>query len=422
MKKSDLFKLNFNPFSIDELNEDTIDLFVNRQQELAELLIFIQDFSTSAIAGEQGVGKSSFLIKLKQQLIDQNYLAQYIKLTPAKDGATLKSSFFRKILRQLLIQLSDLEIDLSSFNIDLLLESDRLDYTISFQALQGKTGATTTSIDAGKSESLWDAVIPLRIKAKLEVARSQTASTAVSRTPILHNDETMKETIHKIAHALKESGFKVVFLIDELDKLGREAYAHDHWFQEIYDLLGYCEDILTTGNLLFIFALQKEFYKKYNEALRNPDGDTHFLGLIHEIVLLENFTFKDALFLVEKRIEFAAGKRSRTDIFEPGVLEILFVFAYHNTRKFIQFINHVLTEATLLKSKKITLEILWQMLKRKHGHTWLTPAICSMLEQLVQGQLSIEPEQEIPNELKILSEKKYIQQISTKPITFALKG
>lgn len=421
MEKLELFKLNFNPFTIDELNAESIDLFVNRKNELDELIIFIKDYSTSAIAGDQGVGKSSLLIKLRELLREQDYLVQYLKVAPTRDGATLKSSFLRKILRELLILLDSHEVNLSKFNIDLLFEFDRLDYTITFQSLQGKIAAASANIDVGKSDSLLESVIPFNLKSKLEIDRSKTSSTSISRTPILHNDETLKETIHKIARALKESGFKIVILVDELDKLGREAYAHSHWFQEIYDFLGYCEDILTAGNLLFVFALQKEFFNKYNEALIKPDGDTHFLGLISEIVLLENFTFNDALSLVDKRIEIAQGKRSRQDIFEPGVLDILFVFAFRNTRKFIQFINHLLTESTLMKSKTITFEILWQTLRKKHGHTWLTLSICSIFEQLAKENLIFGREEDIPDDLKILLEKNYVERVALKPLTFSLK-
>lgn len=420
LSNEQLFKLRFNPFTIDELTKESIDLFVNRDPELEELLIFINNFSTSAIAGEQGVGKSSLLIKLKSMLSGNNYLVKYLKITPTKDGATLKSSFLRKLLRNLMILISDEKINLSNFGIDLSLEFDRLDYSISFQALQSRVSSTSANVDVGKSESLWDTVIPLSIRSKILKGQSKTSGTSISRSPILHNDDTMKEIIQKIAIALMESGYKVVLLVDELDKLGRKDYAHTHWFQEIYDLLGYCEDIIATGNLLFVFALQKEFFEKYHETLQNPDGDIHFLGLIQEIVFLDNFNFEDALSLIEKRIEFAEGKRKSKDIFELGVLVILFIFAFRNTRKFIQFVNHLLTEATILQSKVVTFDILWRTLIRKHRHTWLTSSIQKFLFNLAKNNITFEKEQVIPDELLVLEQKGYVKRIALEPITFTL--
>jgi len=408
LTKEELFQFSFNPFSIDELTDESIDLFMNRDDALNEIRIFIKDFSTSAIAGEQGVGKSSFLIKLKS-LLPEAYIVKYLKITPTKDGDNLKSMFLRTILRALLIIVIEKELHLPE--IDILFEVEKLDYSITLQTLVSKSSAISANINLGNEPSLWETVIPFSLKSKLEKQRQSASTTSISKTPIIHNDHSMKETIHRIADALKSYDFEIVLLIDELDKLGRKSYAFTNWFEQIYDLLGYTEDVLTAGNLLFVFALQKEFHEKYYRALQEADGDTHFLGLISEIILLENFSFAEAQSIIRKRLEFAECKQKLEDIFDNSVLKILYAFSFQNTRKFIQFVNHVLTQATIKQASYVNLEILWETLIRKHQHTWLNEKYQKYLSELTMKDLSFKKGVKIPDEVKFLEEKKYIKRL-----------
>lgn len=92
------------PFADNILRDDLLKLFVDRKDEIADVEDALGHSRIIGVYGSLGVGKSSFLQKLKQELRNEKHPVAYVHLT-----ADSEETLYRELLAELLVLL-DLKI------------------------------------------------------------------------------------------------------------------------------------------------------------------------------------------------------------------------------------------------------------------------------------------------------------------------
>jgi ABC-type lipoprotein export system ATPase subunit len=117
-------------FVVTELSGDNINRFINRETLLKQFMAYIQNKLNCAIIGEQGSGKSSFLLKLLD-LMKTHFHVDYIQFSlPLQEMEKVNLRFLQRILRSVISIVSN-DKNLIQLNekagIDIAFEMDRLE-------------------------------------------------------------------------------------------------------------------------------------------------------------------------------------------------------------------------------------------------------------------------------------------------------
>jgi len=86
------------PFADNILRDDLLKLFINRESELVDVEDALGHSRIVGIYGSLGVGKSSFLQKLRQELKEDGHPVAYVHLT-----ADSEDTLYRELLAELLV-------------------------------------------------------------------------------------------------------------------------------------------------------------------------------------------------------------------------------------------------------------------------------------------------------------------------------
>lgn len=345
------FGVNKPLFVEKELTGDDIYRFVDREELLHRFRSAIQLGKTCAVVGEQGSGKSSFLIKLMDEM-KKSMACQYMQFSfPTNDFDKSRLHFLRAALRSLLYLIAGNDSLLSLFDKEeISFEIKRLEYSIIIE----NHSKTQKSIEGELGGGLKKLLIPVEFTAKFAASRAKEEENIETSDYPIHNENTLYDSITKTTQQLKEP---VVLFIDELDKVGRFPLEASEWDRELIKILELSREIMGNKKLIMVFSLQDELYEKLIKAKRGGD-DVSVIGLINYFKKLEGFNLDFAKEAVEQSLKVAGYPGTKDELLEKGVLEIILNIVKGNPRLFMTYLSDLCIEAELKKQHTFTIDLL----------------------------------------------------------------
>ncbi len=357
-KTNDIFEFFgiHNPlFIMTGLAGDNIERFVDREQQLDYFIASIRMAQKCAVIGEQGTGKTSFLLKLLDMMKD-SVCCDYLQFSfPMEESEQSRLYFLRKILRTLLSLIAKNDRLLDKIGKDeISFEMERLEYSIIIENQVKTIKSVEGEIDGGITGNFWKILIPAEFRAKLAAKREKEKQDIEKKDWPIHNENTLYNTIIKLLEKIADP---IVLFIDELDKVGRYPLESPAWDKEVMKILELSRELMLTEKLILVFALQNELYEKLRKA-QKEEADVSILGLINSFKKLEGFDLEFAGDAVIASLKHAGYKGTKEDLFEPGIIEIVLKVVNGNPRLFMYYLLELAKNAFLKKQKPISLALL----------------------------------------------------------------
>lgn len=355
---SDIFKfygINKPLFVMTGLAGDNIKRFVDREDQLDYFIASIRMGQKCAVIGQQGTGKTSFLLKLLD-MIEDSMTADYLQFSfPMEESEKSRLHFLRKILRTLLALIAKNDHLLNRFDPEeITFQMELLEYSIiiedHFKIQKGVEGG----IEAGIKPNILSFLIPAEFKAKLNAKREKEKGKVEKKDYPFHNENTIYNTIFTLLVKINEP---IVLFIDELDKVGRFPLESTEWDKEVMKILELSRELMLTEKLILVFALQKELYEKLRKAQKEEE-DVSILGLINSFKKLAGFDLEFARDAVNASLKHAGYKGTKEELFETGIIEIVLNVVNGNPRLFMHYLLELSKNAFLKKQKPISLALL----------------------------------------------------------------
>lgn len=337
------------------LNGEDSQRFVDRDYLLKYFKAAVQGGNSCAIIGSPGSGKSSFLIKLMEELKKSAY-CDYLQFSfPPDEHEKSRLHFLRAILRSILYLIMNEEELLKLYDKnEIELERKRLEYSIIIENHSKTQKSIEGGFEAGIKNDLLKMLIPVDISSHVDATRTQEVEKGETFDFPGHNENTLYDAIVKLTRKLDEP---IVLLIDELDKVGRFPLETPEWDKEVIKILELSREIMANEKLVMVFSLQNELYEKLVKAEKG-EYNVSILGLINLFEKLEGFDLEFAGAAVARSLEFAGYAKPRENLIEKGVLEIILEVVKGNPRLFMTYLNKLYLKAFVLKQPTITLELL----------------------------------------------------------------
>jgi Cdc6-like AAA superfamily ATPase len=351
----DFFSINKPLFVMSALEGEDIHRFVDRESLLNYFVASIDMKQKCAVIGQQGTGKSSFLLKLLDMIKDSTY-TDYLQFSfPLDESEKSRLHFLRKILRSLLAVIVKNDELFKLFEEEKIsFEIERLEYSIIIEDHVKTHKSVNGEIEAGIKNNLLKLLIPAEFKAKLNAKLGKEKGKVEKKDYPIHNENTLYNTIVNLLEKINDP---IVLFIDELDKVGRYPLESPEWDKEVMKILELSREIMLTNKLVLVFALQNELYEKLSRAQRN-EGDVSLLGLINSFKKLEGFDLTFARNAITASLTHAGYKGEIEDLFENGVIETTLSKVDGNPRLFMHYLIELSKNAFLEKHSKITMELL----------------------------------------------------------------
>lgn len=342
-------------FVMTGLAGDNINRFVDREEPLNYFIASIRMGQKCAVIGEQGTGKTSFLLKLLDMMNDSVY-CDYLQFSfPMEESEQSRLHFLRKVLRTLLSLIAKNDQLLDKIGKDeISFEMERLEYSIIIENQVKTIKSVEGEIDGGIKGNFWKVLIPAEFRAKLAAKREKEKQDIEKKDWPIHNENTLYNTIIKLLEKIEEP---IVLFIDELDKVGRFPLESPEWDKEVMKILELSRELMLTEKLILVFALQNELYKKLRKAQKEEE-DVSILGLINSFKKLEGFDLEFAGDAVNASLKHAGYKGTKEDLFETGIIEIVLKVVNGNPRLFMYYLLELAKNAFLKKQKPISLALL----------------------------------------------------------------
>ncbi|SFC42137.1 P-loop NTPase fold protein [Bacillus sp. UNCCL81] len=329
------------------------DLFITQDKKLFEQVVLEIVNGNSAsflISGYRGAGKTSFINKIKEKSLEKESDMLFISLNFGKYEEF--SMILRKIIREVYLAIDDkilisnngkknlpkkykekLEEDNSSLirELELIYErtfyqitenrkdSLQIDKNISYK-ITHNIKKTVISVGLlifagiGKGVNIFEKMLGLNntyldwavllgtslwagfetFKLTLEYSKKRTELDELSRSS-LYDNEIAEFQLRKILKRLKKSGLKLVFIIDELDKIDEE--------EKLNSLISELKPLMLSGIASFILISGQKLYYKYQASHTVDDAviSSIFSKTIHiPLLSVEKFETLFKTLLVEE--------------------------------------------------------------------------------------------------------------------------
>lgn len=362
---SDIFKfygINKPLFVMTGLAGDNIKRFVDREEQLDYFIASIRMGQKCAVIGEQGTGKTSFLLKLLDMIKD-SMTADYLQFSfPMEESEKSRLHFLRKILRTLLSLIARNDHLLKRFDPEEIdFQMELLEYSIIIEDHIKTRKSAEGGIEGGIKSNILSLLIPAEFRAKLNAKREKEKGKVEKKDYPLHNENTIYNTIFEL---LAKIDAPIVLFIDELDKAGRFPLESPEWDKEVMKILELSREIMLSEKLILVFALQNELFQKLEKAEKD-ESEASLLGLINSFEKLEGFNLEFARDAINASLKHSRYKGKIEDLFENGVIEIVLDVINGNPRLFMYHLLELAKKAFLKKQHQITLALLKNYLLKK---------------------------------------------------------
>lgn len=272
--------------------------FVGREEELREFIqrILLSDGGAFLVAGYRGVGKTSFVNRVIQEI--QGNLAWLVQHFGPMDVLDISLNIARPltplelmhhIIRGLYSRLEEKglldRLDPADREA-LLLAYQRTSFTISRKA----GGSTERSLGIG---DLLVTLPSLGIAPKLSGSIKRTRTENLDMNFMTYDDKAAEYDISRLSRRLARGYFppasrlrrawqrlrrkeaervklKIIFVFDELDKL--ENFKQPNGVPVIDDILGTLKNLFTTSGMTFIFVAGKDLHDRWREDVGRGDS------------------------------------------------------------------------------------------------------------------------------------------------------
>lgn len=162
------------PFADNILRDELMPLFVDREEELSKVIDALGRSRVVGIYGNLGVGKSSFLHKLREALVEDGVAVAYVHLNADSEG-----TLYRELLAEVLVLMEKDVLSLKRIpKFDIAREAQRLHATVA---------SSRNSNIGGKLAGIGG-----------ELAEDRTVSVEA------HDESSARESLRQVFDALKE--------------------------------------------------------------------------------------------------------------------------------------------------------------------------------------------------------------------------
>jgi hypothetical protein len=354
-------ELQWFPFASGCLRPPYDDLFLNREKDVETIKAAIRSGRNSAIAGEQGTGKSSLLYRVYAEMSSESY-GKLIEFALSPDSARTRREFLYLVYRKLLELLRERPELAKSIGIDLDREWQRLGATLTVEKLLGRGTLKAAEVQAEVGGGWMQTVLNLfpkvgftgRAERSTEEQETQRAELA------LHDEQSLTEGIHRICSSLPRP---VVLYVDELDKTGRLDPPIENWDKELLRLLEFSRELIAHKQLTFVFTLQQELLDRLDSA-RAGEGDPSILGLVPVYRALGGFDDALAAQYVDHALRLAGWQRPVEEFCEPVTIRLIMGLTGGNPRLFANYLEVATFESALTQVRPISPDVLWETVGR----------------------------------------------------------
>lgn len=289
------------PIENSDMFKDTIST------DLVNELLFSKP-TTYLVSGYRGVGKTSYIKALKKQLKNKSSNILYVHINVGKYSNF--PAFLRTLIRELYWEISkdnrkveirktnprlisdiDLIFDRTFNNVDIKqnnkhLTEKEINRSLNIDLTQFITrflisGIGITAIlsylrDGNMYIYLLLLIICGLLIIKYEKKKSDKNSNLIEiNRANIYDDEIAEHQLNKIINELNGAGYKITFVVDELDKIEKD--------DEINNLIGELKPIMLSGSANFILISGQRLYYKYQLADKIDDDilSSLFSRIVH---------------------------------------------------------------------------------------------------------------------------------------------
>jgi len=301
------------------ISQNNIENFYGRKSEIEIATDMLKNGSVCAVTGNLGIGKSSFLNFLKNELGKKYKIISFF--LPSTDI----TYFYRKLLTKL-IELYQNEID------NKILE--QLQFTNEIETLTRLLlkGTNIGEIQEGKVYSFINSIVNSNLK---------------QRKKVLSN-HSIKKYLNKFLEKINE---QIIVIIDDIDKIDNKNSLYN-FFVEIIDLLN-------LPNLSFIFTLDNQTIDEIEKEAINEDKMDKLFSIFEEIINLGKFNINDLKEILTKEVK-TPGK-----YFLNSSLRLLFSISRGNPRILNYFSSKILRKAKFKNKLPADINLIMDIFRNK---------------------------------------------------------
>lgn len=358
----DYFGIKEPLFKTAELKGNDIQRFVNRDAEKLSLRSALECSQSFAIIGDTGTGKSSLMLKFREE-ISGDYYTDYVYFSMnATTEAEMKVEFFRIILSRLLILIIENDELLDCFDPkEIAFETKRVNVSITMEEIERKQLEITPEVEAHLQNLMLRSILPIQVNAKLQGKIGKETQKVEALKYEKHTESTLRQSIIKLLHKLPAP---VVLFIDEMDRIIKAIRPTHNWLEEVINLLKFSSELIVGENLLFVFALQPEIHEFFVKADRGESDDA-ILRYVPAFKRISGFDLSLAKEAVAESLKFAGYKGKPEDLFQTGVLELILSTVKNNPRRFMLYLLDLTKLAYNKKQASISLTLAQEFLAEK---------------------------------------------------------
>ena len=296
------------PFADNILRGDLVGLFVDREIELARVEDCLGRSRVVGVHGKLGVGKSSFLHKLCENLVKAEVPVVYVHL-----NADSEQTLYRELLTELLVSMEIGALHTKNMpGFKPQEEAQRLHASV----------ASSRGADYG---------------AKLAGLGGNFVENRTASYP-MHTEATARESIRRIFDGIKTH---TVIIFDDFEKLRYETSGKTRdYFPILSRFVSTIEELLNRQNITFVISMDDQV-ERLIEAEHKKGGK--FAFSLNSLCQIPTLSLDHLWEMVATRLKHYGWKGKPADFMDDDAFYALAVASANHPRKAV----HILAEAML---------------------------------------------------------------------------
>lgn len=312
------------PFADNILREGLLKLFVNRTVELSDVEDALGYSRVVGLYGGLGVGKSSFLQKLRMNLSDHKFPVAYVHLTADSEG-----TLYREILAELLV---------------LILKRNLTTKRITDFKAKEEAQRLVASVTESRGSNFGGKFMGLLGGDLNEEKRNQINS---------HDESSARLSIRKIFDALKSP---LVVILDDFEKLRYESSGKQRdYFPILSRFIGTLEEVFNHHEVSFVVSMDNHVESMIGKSSKNKEA---FAFSLNKLIHLPTFELTHLRDFIQVRLKTYGWRGKIPDFIDEEAFLALAIASGSHPRRAVR----VLAEAMKYvadagsKNKRINLE------------------------------------------------------------------